>query len=220
MRKALFVLALAMLVFLPLTAEAQWGAPGSFVYPEPQIGYPYGMPPVMYPAPPPVMYPAPPQVIYAPPPVMIQLPPARPPQVMVQMPQQPAVHAPRHHVLKSGGATIVTKCTDCTVTNTINNGKAVAQQSPEPRAATPSPSADSWLAIWLIVAAVVILVLSSILINQCMTRPRPVPPSPTPEPAPATPEPAPPARADNAVAEEGRHQFCDVPKARVHRRKC
>lgn len=254
MKKALFVL--AMLVSLPVMAEAQWGAPSSFVYIEQQSGYPHtGMPQVIYPAPPPVMYPAPPQVIYTPPPqVMIQLQPALPPQVVVQVPRPAGEQPHRHYVLKSGGATIITRCSNCTVNNTIKvkdgvkGGRVVVKRShkPAPKPSATSPSADSWLAVLLVAAAMVtaVIVLLAIVINQRMTRPRTAP-SPTPAPAPVSasntradaarrsslrprPEPLPTApvvpigadKADSAAGEEGRHKSCDIPKGRVHRRKC
>lgn len=213
MKKLGLVLSLAAFCLAPVVADAQWGQQGSFVYPEPQIGYPYsGTPQVMYPAPP-VMYPAPPIVIYNPPPVMIQVVPALPRVVVAPVRPEKRIETR----IQGDGVSVVTKCANCTVTNTVYAERAKVGNgngNGKKEEAKPTPSAaKSWwddpnsLWIWLIAAAVAILTLLAILLGRPLWGgSRSGPPNPAPEPVLPAPAAAP-------AAPRRPHQ-------RVHTKKC
>ena len=103
MKKLGLVLVLTAFCLAPVVADAQWG-PQSYPY--------HGTPQVMYQAPP-VMYPAP-QVVYQAP-VMIQVVP-EPPRVVVMPAPRPEKKVETR--IQGDGVSVVTKCTNCTVTNT------------------------------------------------------------------------------------------------------
>ena len=208
MRKALFVFALAMLIFWPFTAGAQWGT--YFVYPDPQG---------MYLAPPPVMIQVVPQMPS--PRVIILVPPSEPPLVVIQRP--PAVYQPTDEagvetrIEAAGGVQVNTTCTNCTVTNNVAVEKAKTVSSPKqkldekPKPAPVSklkkndgsvkPPAASvnklyeplpvstviLLALLLVVLFVGLLAFVAHRMGSCSRRPGPSGPTLAPAPANATP---------------------------------
>ena len=218
MKKLGLVLSLTAfcLGLVPVVTEAQWGPRG---YHEPQISYPYPGMPQAYPQAPQVMYLAPPTptIVYSPPQVMIHQVVPAPPQVVVVRPDK-TVETTR---IQGDGVNVVTQCVHCTVTNTVKvapkvsaaakpkvvpgngNGKAVVKA-----ASTNEWWQDPWL--WLIAAAIAILVLLAILIGRSLwggPHPGPSgpisPPAPWPAPVPAVPAspavPTAPAPAATAV---------------------
>ena len=204
MKKLGLVLVLTAFCLAPVVADAQWG-PQSYPY--------HGTPQVMYQAPP-VMYPAP-QVVYQSP-VMIQVVP-EPPRVVVMPAPRPEKKVETR--IQGDGVSVVTKCTNCTVTNNVyaNGAKVVPKNGNGNGTASDTKPAStavkSWwddpnsLWIWLIAAAGAILVLLAILFGQPLWGgSRPGSPNPASEPVSPAPVAAPAAPRK--------------PRQRVHTKKC
>ena len=194
MKKLGLVLIIVAFCLVPIAADAQ------AVYYGPSQPY--------------VMYPAPPTVIYNPPPVMIQVVP-EPSRVVVMPAPRPEKKVETR--IQGDGVSVVTKCTNCTVTNTVYAERAKVGNgngNGKKEEAKPTPSAaKSWwddpnsLWIWLIAAAIAILTLLAILFGRplwggsrtCSPNPVPEPVRPAPAAAPAVPR---------------------RPRQRVHTKKC